>query len=44
MCKIIGFNEFMSVVMDHAAEIYVNERKPRREFGRILLKGDNITS
>ncbi|KAH9075717.1 Sm-like ribonucleoprotein [Lactarius deliciosus] len=26
-----------------AAEVYVKEAKPRRELGRILLKGDNIT-
>jgi len=30
-------------VMDAAAEVYVKESKPRRELGRIMLKGDNIT-
>ncbi|KAI8983395.1 Sm-like ribonucleoprotein [Trametes punicea] len=40
---IIGFDEFMNVVMDDAAEVYVKDAKPRRELGRILLKGDNIT-
>jgi len=41
--RIIGFDEFMNVVMDEAAEVYVKESKPRRELGRIMLKGDNIT-
>jgi len=41
--SIIGFDEFMNVVMDDAVEVYVKESKPRREIGRILLKGDNIT-
>jgi len=38
-----GFDEFMNVVLDEAAEVYVKEAQPRRELGRILLKGDNIT-
>ncbi|KNZ78162.1 putative small nuclear ribonucleoprotein E [Termitomyces sp. J132] len=41
--RIIGFDEFMNVVLDEAAEVYVKDAKPRRELGRILLKGDNIT-
>ncbi|KAL4068382.1 hypothetical protein V8B97DRAFT_904164 [Scleroderma yunnanense] len=41
--RIIGFDEFMNVVMDEAVEVYVKDAKPRRELGRILLKGDNIT-
>jgi len=41
--KIIGFDEFMNIIVDDAAEIYVKDAKPRRELGRILLKGDNIT-
>ena len=41
--RIIGFDEFMNVVIDEAAEVYVKESKPRRDLGRILLKGDNIT-
>ncbi|KAH9994412.1 Sm-like ribonucleoprotein [Russula vinacea] len=41
--RIIGFDEFMNVVVDEAAEVYVKEAQPRREIGRILLKGDNIT-
>jgi small nuclear ribonucleoprotein E len=41
--RIIGFDEFMNIVIDDAAEVYVKDAKPRREIGRILLKGDNIT-
>ncbi|TRM65657.1 hypothetical protein BD626DRAFT_485478 [Schizophyllum amplum] len=41
--RIIGFDEFMNVVIDEAVEVYIKEAKPRRELGRILLKGDNIT-
>jgi len=41
--RIVGFDEFMNVVIDEAAEVYVKGAKPRRELGRILLKGDNIT-
>ncbi|RSH90717.1 mRNA splicing protein sme1 [Saitozyma podzolica] len=46
---LIGFDEFMNVVLDDAEEVYDcsakpgKEVKPRRELGRILLKGDNIT-
>jgi len=38
-----GFDEFMNVVLKDAAEVYLNESKPREELGEILLKGDNIT-
>ncbi|EKM83645.1 hypothetical protein AGABI1DRAFT_110295 [Agaricus bisporus var. burnettii JB137-S8] len=41
--RIIGFDEFMNLVIDDAVEVYVKEAKPRKELGRILLKGDNIT-
>lgn len=41
--RIIGFDEFMNVVLDDASEVYLKEAKPSREIGRILLKGDNIT-
>jgi len=41
--RIIGFDEFMNVVMDDAVEVYVKEQKASRDLGRILLKGDNIT-
>lgn len=39
---VIGFDEYMNVVLDGAVEI--DERKnARHEVGRILLKGDSIT-
>ncbi|KAH9927506.1 Sm-like ribonucleoprotein [Epithele typhae] len=38
-----GFDEFMNIVIDDAAEVFVKDAQPRRELGRILLKGDNIT-
>jgi len=41
--RIIGFDEFMNIVMDDAVEVYVKDAKPKRDIGRILLKGDNIT-
>ncbi|KAK1925939.1 hypothetical protein DB88DRAFT_485678 [Papiliotrema laurentii] len=46
---IIGFDEFMNVVIDETTQIYQpkkDESKPVKEpeqLGRILLKGDNIT-
>jgi small nuclear ribonucleoprotein E len=40
--KLIGFDEFMNVVLDEAEEIKVKSGT-RRSVGRIMLKGDNIT-
>lgn len=40
--KIIGFDEYMNLVLDDAHEVSV-KRKSRKPLGRILLKGDNIT-
>jgi small nuclear ribonucleoprotein E len=40
---IIGFDEFMNVVLDGAEEIRQDETKARTPLGRILLKGDNIS-
>ncbi|KAF0536948.1 Small nuclear ribonucleoprotein E [Gigaspora margarita] len=40
--QIIGFDEFMNLVLDHAEEINT-KKKTRKTLGRILLKGDNIT-
>ena len=28
-----GFDEFMNIVMDDAAEVYVKDAQPRRELG-----------
>jgi len=39
---IIGFDEYMNLVLDEAEEISV-KKKSRSRLGRILLKGDNIT-
>ncbi|EJD55325.1 hypothetical protein AURDEDRAFT_50301, partial [Auricularia subglabra TFB-10046 SS5] len=41
--RIIGFDEFMNVVIDDATEVYTDKTKERRLLGRILLKGDAIT-
>jgi small nuclear ribonucleoprotein E len=40
--RIIGFDEYMNLVLDEAEEVSV-KRKSRKLLGRILLKGDNIT-
>ncbi|PWN37526.1 putative small nuclear ribonucleo protein E, partial [Meira miltonrushii] len=41
--KILGFDEFMNVVMGEAEEVWIKKTDgKRRELGRILLKGDNI--
>uniref|UniRef100_L7M3J4 Small nuclear ribonucleoprotein E n=2 Tax=Rhipicephalus TaxID=426455 RepID=L7M3J4_RHIPC len=39
---IIGFDEYMNLVLDDAEEIYTKP-KHRKQVGRILLKGENIT-
>ncbi|KAI8909732.1 hypothetical protein EDD86DRAFT_190665 [Gorgonomyces haynaldii] len=40
--KLIGFDEFMSLVLDEAEEIHI-KKGVKVPVGRILLKGDNIT-
>ena len=40
--KIIGFDEYMTLVLDEAEELSI-KKKTRKALGRILLKGDNIT-
>jgi small nuclear ribonucleoprotein E len=40
--QIIGFDEYMNIVLDEAIEIDA-KRNVREEIGRILLKGDAIT-
>eukprot|EP01110_Echinostelium_bisporum_P003407 TRINITY_DN1830_c1_g1_i1.p1 TRINITY_DN1830_c1_g1~~TRINITY_DN1830_c1_g1_i1.p1 ORF type:complete len:90 (-),score=6.36 TRINITY_DN1830_c1_g1_i1:113-382(-) len=40
--RIIGFDEYMNLVLDDAEEIYI-KKNIRKSLGRILLKGDNIT-
>lgn len=39
---IVGFDEYMNLVLDDAEE-YNIKTKNRRPLGRIMMKGDNIT-
>lgn len=39
---IVGFDEYMNLVLDDAEEYHM-KTKNRRQMGRIMLKGDNIT-
>lgn len=39
---IIGFDEYMNVVLDNASEVNV-KKGTTKPVGRIMLKGDNIT-
>ncbi|PIK51778.1 putative small nuclear ribonucleoprotein E-like [Apostichopus japonicus] len=39
---IIGFDEYMNLVLDDAEEYHM-KLQTRKPLGRILLKGDNIT-
>lgn len=42
--RIIGFDEFMNIVLDDTVEIGVRKRAgAKKVLGRIMLKGDNIT-
>lgn len=40
---IIGFDEYMNLVLDNAEEIKQDASKERTELGRIMLKGDSIS-
>mmetsp|Transcript_51828 Transcript_51828/g.85824 ORF Transcript_51828/g.85824 Transcript_51828/m.85824 type:complete len:96 (+) Transcript_51828:122-409(+) len=40
--RIIGFDEYMNLTLDDAEELDL-KKKTRKQLGRILLKGDNIT-
>jgi small nuclear ribonucleoprotein E len=40
---IIGFDEYMNLVLDDAEEYNVKIPNKRKNLGRIMLKGDNIT-
>mmetsp|Transcript_69191 Transcript_69191/g.115015 ORF Transcript_69191/g.115015 Transcript_69191/m.115015 type:complete len:105 (+) Transcript_69191:9-323(+) len=40
--RIVGFDEYMNLVLDDAEELSM-KKKSRKALGRILLKGDNIT-
>ncbi|XP_053254821.1 small nuclear ribonucleoprotein E-like [Podarcis raffonei] len=39
---IIGFDEYMNLVLDDAEEIH-SKTKSRKQLGQIMLKGDDIT-
>ncbi|UJR31305.1 hypothetical protein I4U23_018803 [Adineta vaga] len=39
---IIGFDEYMNLVLDDAEEVLLKKNQ-RKKIGRILLKGDNIS-
>merc|ERR1711872_614 len=39
---IIGFDEYMNVMLDQAEEVHM-KKGTKKTIGRILLKGDNIT-
>ena len=40
--RIIGFDEYMNLVLDDAEELSI-KKKSRKPLGRIMLKGDCIT-
>ena len=40
--RLIGFDEYMNLVLDEAEEVYV-KKQTKKALGRILLKGDNIS-
>merc|ERR1712025_257393 len=40
--EIVGFDEYMNLVLDNAAEVHL-KRGTIKKVGRIMLKGDNIT-
>merc|ERR1712154_1212 len=39
---IVGFDEYMNLVLDDAEEVHMKTHN-RKRLGRIMLKGDNIT-
>jgi len=39
---IVGFDEYMNLVLDEASEVHT-KRQTVKNLGRIMLKGDNIT-
>eukprot|EP00884_Botryococcus_braunii_P011346 jgi/Botrbrau1/20211/Bobra.31_1s0008.1 len=41
--RIIGFDEYMNLVLEEAEEVSMKKKSSRKQLGRILLKGDNIT-
>lgn len=43
--RIIGFDEYMNLILDDVEEVFINKKQSQSDnhLGRILLKGDNIT-
>ena len=46
--RIIGFDEYMNIVLDEAEEVFLKKNQPkentkRRSLGRVMIKGDNIS-
>lgn len=39
---IVGFDEYMNLVLDDAEEYNIKTQAKRKTLGRIMLKGDNI--
>jgi small nuclear ribonucleoprotein E len=39
---IVGFDEYMNLVLDEACEVHI-KNGTKKPVGRIMLKGDNIT-
>ncbi len=37
-----GFDEYMNIVLEDAVEVFL-KKKIRREVGKIMIKGDNVT-
>jgi hypothetical protein len=37
-----GFDEFMNLVIDEAAEVYVKEAKPRKELGTLRRHSSEV--
>eukprot|EP01134_Creolimax_fragrantissima_P001573 CFRG1573T1 len=41
--QLLGFDEYMNLVLDEAEEVYEKEGKANKKVGRIMLKGDCVT-
>lgn len=39
---IVGFDEYMNLVLDEAEELHL-KKNTKKQLGRIMIKGDNIT-
>ena len=41
--QLVGFDEYMNLVLDHAEEVDA-KKKTKRKVGRLLLRGDCVTA